>query len=536
VTGLALTVLLSTACGLGAPAQSPPDRQSVAAADPGLNTGVVRTRSGTVRGLVAPDYRLFQGIPYGAAPVGPLRWEPPAPVAPWAGMRDASKPGSRCIQDTSHDPDYGRLTDEDCLSLNVWSPAGANGRPVLVWFHGGAFINGSGDLYDARRLAVQGDIVVVTVNYRLGALGFLAHPAFGPAGQVGNYGLADQQAALRWVRDNVAGFGGDPTKVTIAGESAGGMSVCDHLVAPDSAGLFRAAIVQSGPCQAQADLGTAQKSSVDYAKSVGCPDPVTAAACLRDLPTTRLEAPPWYFYIGTDGLTGPVTGSSTLPTDPLAAFAAGRAAPVPVLIGTNHDEFTLFMAMQYLRLGEAPTAAQYPQLLADTFGSEGAAVGEQYPPAHFGGNVPLAYSAAVTDWAFACVADRMADSLAEGAPVYAYEFNDRDAPAPELLRQVPFPVGASHSLELRYLFDMGGAPPLDPAQQRLSDQMVGYWTAFVTTGVPGAKGAPVWPEINDHASDGPRMSFQSDGSRVINTFEEDHQCRFWAAAAERAGR
>ena len=157
-------------------------------------------------------------------------------------MRDATKPGLRCPQDTHSDPDYGRPTGEDCLNLNVWTPHGAtpaDPRPVLVWIHGGGFLNGSADIYDARWMATRGDIVVVTVNYRLGTLGFLAHPALGGGGDVGNYGLADQQAALRWVHDNIADFGGDPAKVTIAGESAGAMSVCDHLVSPQSAGLFR---------------------------------------------------------------------------------------------------------------------------------------------------------------------------------------------------------------------------------------------------------------------------------------------------------
>ena len=234
---------------------------------------MARTGAGVVRGQVAPGYVLFQGIPYAAAPIGELRWQPPRPVPAWRGMRDASKPATRCVQDTARDPDYGLATGEDCLSVNVWSPTGAAGRPVMVWIHGGAFANGSADPYDARWLVTKGDIVVVTINYRLGALGFLAHPALGPPGDVGNYGLSDQQAALRWVRDNIAAFGGDPGKVTIAGQSAGGMSVCDHLVAPGSAGLFRAAIIASGPCSAQAQLATAERDSAAYAAGLGCSRP-----------------------------------------------------------------------------------------------------------------------------------------------------------------------------------------------------------------------------------------------------------------------
>ena len=201
----------------------------------------------------------------------------------------------------------------------------------MVWIHGGGFFNGSGDIYDARWLAEEGDIVVVTINYRLGALGFLAHPALGSPGEVGNYRLADQQAALSWVRANIANFDGDPGKVTIAGESAGGMSVCDHLVAPGSAGLFRAGILQSGPCQAQADLPTAEKISLDYAAQAGCGDPGTAPNACPHCPE-RLEEAPLYFHFGGDAVSGPVSGTTVL--------------PVPVLIGSNRDEFTVFAATQ----------------------------------------------------------------------------------------------------------------------------------------------------------------------------------------------
>lgn len=523
---LMTVVLVVVGCGTRSDPQTPAEKDDPA---------VVRTSAGAVRGAVASDHRVFNGIPYAAAPVGPLRWKPPVPAADWAGVRDATKPGARCIQDTSRDPDFGKPASEDCLTLNVWTPpadtASDDRRPVMVFIHGGAFVSGSGDIYGARRLTTQGDIVVVTINYRLGALGFLAHPAFGPGGDVGNYGLADQQAALRWVRDNIANFGGDPDKVTVAGESAGGMSVCDHLVAPASAGLFRAVIIQSAPCQAQGDLATAQRSSLEYATSLGCGDPRTAGACLRALPPAKLEDAPWYFRVGSDTLTGPVTGTAVLPVDPMTAFADGGAAEVPVLIGTNHDEFTLFVALQYLRLGREFSDITYPELLADTFGANAGAVGERYPQDRYDGSVPLAYSAAVTDGAFACVADRMADEMARTEPVYAYEFNDRDAPAPEPLRTLPFPVGASHSLELQYLFDVDGAPPLNAAQRQLSDQMIGYWSQFVTNLAPAATGQPEWPELGQDAATGPRMSLQSDGSRVVTTFDQSHQCPFWATVA-----
>ncbi len=523
-----MAAVLVAGCGQGGALTS--QRSEPAYAGP-LDAGVVRTSMGSVRGLVAPDYRLFQGIPYAAPPVGPLRWQPPRPAAPWSGMLDASKPGPQCMQEAVRDPKTGRPTSEDCLTLNVWTPPPGHGtekRPVMVWIHGGGFINGSGDIYYSRWLAGKGRIVVVTINYRLGALGFLAHPSLGAPGDVGNYGLADQQAALRWVRDNIADFGGDPAKVTVAGESAGGMSVCDHLVAPGSAKLFRAAIIQSAPCQAQVDLATAQRVSSEYAASVGCPDPATAAVCLRALPATALTRPPWYWHLGdADALSGPVIGTATLPVSPVAAFGAGRAARVPVLIGTNHDEFSMFAALRYLRLGRVIRPAEYPRLLTDVFGADGRAVLAHYPPDHYGGDASLAYAAAVTDGAFACVTDRMANALSRGAPVYAYEFDDPHAPVPDPSRHTPFPIGASHSLELRYLFNVAGAPPLDPEQRALSDQMIGYWSQFVTTGAPEAGGQPRWPGVG--GDPGPRMSLRPDGNRVITTFAESHQCPFWAS-------
>ena len=223
---------------------------------------VVQTAAGMVRGIVAPDHRLFAGIPYAAPPVGPLRWQPPAPGSRVAGGARRHPPGPRCIQDRASDLECGRHTDEDCLTLNVWTPPSSeDAKPVMVWIHGGAFINGSGGIYDARWLASRGDIVVVTVNYRLGALGFLAHPALGRRAR---------SATTAWPtsRRRCAGCATtSPTSAAIrarsrmAGESAGGMSVCDHLVAPGSAGLFRAAIMQSAPCQAQGDTGRTRRRS-----------------------------------------------------------------------------------------------------------------------------------------------------------------------------------------------------------------------------------------------------------------------------------
>ena len=530
VADLALALLVATVvagCGPASPTVQ---------ADP----AVVTTTAGPVRGVVASGggsgardrgYRIFQGIPYAAAPAGAMRWQPPVAPEPWRAVRDATKPGLRCIQDVRVDPDYGLPTSEDCLNLSVWTPDGATPdarRPVMVWIHGGGFLNGSSDLYHARWLATRGDIVVVTVNYRLGALGFLAHPALapghGPDIDPGNYGLADQQQALRWVRDNIDRFGGDPEKVTIAGESAGAMSVCDHLVAPESWGLFRGAIMQSGPCQAQAALPEAKRVSVDFAAKAGCADPATARSCLLALPPARLEGGPGYATIGVDNvISGPVTGTARLPLAPPDAAAQDRRIErVPVLIGSTADEFTVFVALSYLRHKKL---APYPELLRQTFGPRAAAVAEQYPLHRYDGSAGLAYAAAVTDGVFACPIDSLAGDLARRAPVYAYEFNDRNAPFPEPLRHTPFAPGAGHALELRYLFDMGGAPKLNPAQQLLSEQMVDYWSAFVRTGAPDAAGQPRWPVLNPEQPQ--RMSLQTGESVMVGDFAARHRCGFW---------
>ena len=513
LTALLVLVLVLAGCGPSAP--------PVAAPGP----TVVTTSAGPVRGTREAGFRLFQGVPYAAAP----RWQSPvAPVA-WTAVRDATGPGPRCVQNVRIDPDYGLPTSEDCLNLTIWTPDGATPhtpRPVMVWIHGGGFLNGSSDIYNARSLATRGDIVIVTINYRLGALGFLAHPALaGPDQDPGNYGLADQQAALRWVRANIAGFGGDPDKVTIAGESAGAMSVCNHLVAPESAGLFRAAIMQSGPCQAQVDLAAGERISVDYAAKLGCAAASNARKCLIALPADRLRDGPTYFRIGrTNLLSGPLTGTRLLPVAPPSVASRAPTARVPVLIGSTADEFTLFVALAYLR---EHRIAAYSTLLHEAFGTQAAAVAAHYPLSRYDGSAGLAYAAAVTDGVFACPVDAMAVDLAHRAPVYAYEFNDRHAPVPEPLRHTPFAAGAGHALELRYLFQMGGAPPLTPQQQQLSDQMVAYWSRFVTTGAPQVADLPEWPNLDP---DRPEvMSLQTGGPSLTTDFAARHQCGFWGS-------
>ncbi|MEV5651194.1 carboxylesterase family protein [Nocardia sp. NPDC052254] len=489
---------------------------------------VVTTSSGAVRGTVTADHRRFDGIPYAAAPIGALRWTPPEPHAHWDGTRAATAPGAECPQQRAlvvRGPD-DVAGDEDCLFLNVWTPArsAAKRRPVLVWIHGGAFQVGSGDSYDPSRLVTAGDMVVVTINYRLGALGFLADPVFShDGGQVSNFGLLDQQAALRWVRDNIAAFGGDPARVTIAGESSGATSVCDHLISPASAGLFAAVVLQSGRCQVQAPRETAARISADYVTGFGCgaAEPVAVAQCMRALPPYRLVAAPLsYSTSGGTATPGPVTGQPLLPDNPVAAVRAGKAARVPVLIGTNHDEATGIVAAT----GPPATVEQYLDALAKAFGSDADNVAAAYPAAAYA-HPASALAAAFTDHDFACPVSTLADALSRGAPVYQYEFDDTTAASPGgLVAGTPFPLGASHTVELPYLFGVAGLPdPATAPQQNLSAQMIAYWAAFVNTGNPHTAGQPEWPR---HTG-GEVLTLRPGATAAGSDFTRRHHCDHW---------
>src|SRR5215831_19176932 len=305
---------------------------------------VVRIDDGVIRGASAAGVNSFLGLPYAAPPTGNLRWRPPQPAAAWTGVRPATQFGPSCPQALTRNPFLPPGTiSEDCLYLNVYAPPVSGndqgGRPVLVWIHGGGLVQDGARNYDGTKLAAAGT-VVVTINYRLGALGFLAHPALAsrPGGPAGNYGLMDQQAALRWVQDNIEAFGGDPGNVTIAGESAGGLSVLAHLVSPGSRGLFQKAIVESGAFALnQQPLAAAEAAGEAFATAAGCPgQSAQTAACLRNLPVANLVTPNFV------EIPGVVDGKVL--TEPIGtALAAGRFAHVPVLNGTNHDEERLFV-------------------------------------------------------------------------------------------------------------------------------------------------------------------------------------------------
>jgi len=473
---------------------------------------VVRTETGVVRGAVTDDLRTFRGIPYA---VVSRRWAAPRPAPAWGGTRAATAFGPGCWQPTDL-PIAAHDQADDCLNVNVTTPPRPRGLPVVVYFHGGSFTYGTGANYRPDTMVTRGNVVAVTLNYRLGAFGFLAHPALGDA----NLGIADQQAALRWVRDNIAAFGGNPRNVTIMGQSAGGYSVCAHLASPASAGLFQRAIVQSAPCagaDAARDRADAEQQGLAFAAGLGCGDQRTALRCLRGKTPAELLAAAG---TGHDGYR-PVTGGTLLPVAPARAFETGRFNQVPVLYGGNHDEETGQLAGLELVPGAKPIdAAAYPGEVAEWFGGDAAAVLAEYPLTAYG-SPSQALAAALTDDGWALPTDATRRLLARHVPVFAYEFAERDtpwfpgAPAPS------FPVGASHLLELPYLFTVGYLTPA--AQPELRHTMIDYWTRFAHAGKPDTRGLPGWPTFHS----GQYVQSLSAAAVRRTDFRVDHHLAFW---------
>ena len=465
---------------------------------------VVETIHGRVQGREAPTHQTFLGIPYAAPTVGRLRFAPPAPPASWSGVRPAVAAALACPQPPSLLPGMAPgPTGEDCLALNVYTPAADDGRrPVMVWFHGGGFVTGSSTqaLYDATRLAVRGDVVVVTVNYRLGVLGFLAPGAAGITidGATDNAGMLDQVAALRWVRDNVAAFGGDPDKVTIFGESAGGMSVTTLLAMPSARGLFRRAIAQSGAAQATCTLEEAsQVTDVLLAELGIAPD---AGAALRELPVDDL--------IAAQSQVGgklqrevflpfaPVVDPATLPVAPAQAIASGCAKDVPLLTGTTLDEWRLFtfvaprhreMDAQTLRKRIArrlePLGHGDPDELIAVY-RDGR---KDAPPWQI-------FDAIESDRHFRIPAIRLAEwQCAHQRHTYMYLFTWPSPAAGGLL-------GSCHALELPFVFGTLDAPHMagfsgsGPRAEGLSNVVMDTWLRFASGEDDGALDALAhWP-------------------------------------------
>lgn len=459
----------------------------------------VATKAGPVVGSWEDDLLVFRGVPYAAPPVGPLRWRPPQPHAIWKAPRDAKVFGYDCVQT----PFVGDGTpsihtqSEDCLTLNIWQPsASKTPLPVMVWIHGGGYTNGIGTspVFDGVALARAG-VVVVTLNYRLGRFGFFAHPALTadhPDEPKGNYGFMDQIAALQWVRENIGRFGGDPAKVTIFGESAGGGSVNMLLASPAARGLFAHAIAESGglgdtwPCLADAEpkgLAFAKARNVEGAD----------AAALRALPLEVVKGDLSMGMARPETYPGPMVDGKIVPRPLPIAFAEGKTAPVPYLVGANSQE--LGAPSPALAARTETIVARYP---ADQQASFRAAYGDELA-GHLASEV-----------SFVAPARMLAGQQAKAAPTFLYRFGV----VPAGKRVMSPGAGARHASELAYVF--GTLPaylgPTDAADAKASETIRAYWTNFAKTGDPNGAGLAAWPRYE--AKSDQVMMLTADGAKA----------------------
>ncbi|HSB64022.1 MAG TPA: carboxylesterase family protein, partial [Thermoanaerobaculia bacterium] len=484
---------------------------------------VVPIASGAVRGAIVGGAAVYKGVPYAAPPLGPLRLRPPVSADLRNTVRDASGFGSVCPQLG----DFGQVVgSEDCLVLNVWAPAvrPPAPAPVLFWIHGGGNVQGAGSLavYDGQAFVEQNGLVVVTLNYRLGALGFLAHRALdreSGRGVSGNYGLLDQVAALEWVQRNIAAFGGDPSRVLIAGESAGAVDVCALLASPLAKGLFSRALMESGGCS-QPPLSAAETFGGTIVEAAGCAGASDVAACLRALSAEALTSavPPQPNVSSSSGqLYGPNVDGFALDSSPLSALSAGAHHHVPFLIGANADETALDAPA-------LPTDAAYRAAILAQFGGVlGPRILVQYPSSAFG-SPQKAYVAVTTDARFVCPSRRIARAAAGGQsePVFRYFFTKSlDSTAAAAL-------GAYHSLELPFAFGtLGKFAGFTPSARELalSSAMNAYWARFAANGDPNGAGATFWPRYDpalDSYLDLDNAIFSGAGVRPA-------RCDFWDA-------
>lgn len=436
----------------------------------------VKVESGVLAGVQTDRARIFRNVPYAAPPVGALRWAPPRKPLAWSGERDATANGPSCPQKMNPDgtPNEGSANgpvSEDCLQLNVFAPLEAQKAPVMVWLHGGGHKTGAGWIYDGQNFARDG-VVLVAINYRLGPLGYFAHPALGK-GQAGNYGLMDQVAALQWVRRNIAAFGGDPGNVTVFGESAGGASTLALLAAPGAKGLFHKAAVQSGGgWSAPRTLAQEQAEGAALAAKLGASD----LTLLRALPAQILADE------GAGADYGPFVDGRVLKETPAQAFAAGKALDVPLIIGANSGEDSLLGR----RLPNAAAmAASIPEAVKAAYPDEAAKGDEALVRAAFGDR----YMVGPSRW--------LAGQAAGGKPAWLYHFSYVGS------RFRPMGVtSAAHAAEIQYVFEYWGRrTPLSMVaadDRAMATLMHGCWVAFAKTGAPACD--IVWPAY-DRAGD-----------------------------------
>lgn len=468
---------------------------------------VVHAPAGAVRGEAAGEVNVFKGLPYAAPPVGPLRWKPPTPLATWPGVRDARRFGPACLQPRGpargvYASDISEL-GEDCLSLNIWTPANTQDAPVMVWIHGGSFTAGSSReaMYDGAALARRG-IVVVSINYRLGVLGYLAHPdlsAESPEGVSGNYGLLDQIAALHWVKRNISAFGGNPDQVTVAGESAGALSVAYLMASPLARGLFHRAILQSAYLISTPELKArrvgepaAEARGAALAQRLGAAGLTDLRAMDAAVLATRAPAAGFAAFGTVDGVV--------LPRQLVETFEHGEQAPVPVLAGFNAGEIR---SLRFLAPPKPANAAPYEAEIRRRYGPLADAYLRLYPSDSLAESVLAAPRDALYGW----TAQRLAENqTAIGQPAFLYFF-DHGYPATR-----ERDLHAFHASEIPYVFGTSDRTPADwprppesSTERAFREALQDYWTAFVKIGAPSAPGRPVWPT---YAEDRAYMAFE----------------------------
>jgi len=475
---------------------------SMPAASDDTHGPIVKAPSGDVEGRLEGELRVFKGIPFALPPVGSARWRPPSPMPRWAGVKKVTEYGAACWQPKpTLSTIYTRNPmpmSEDCLTLNIWTPIHANNAPVFFWIYGGALVGGASreETYDGARIASHG-VVVVSINYRLGVLGWLAHPELSKESRLGvsgNYGLLDQIEALKWVQRNIRAFGGDPSNVTIAGESAGALSVMYLMAAPPARGLFAKAITESAymistPELRKASFGSpsAEESGMKLAAALHAPD--IAAMRAMDAEKLSLAAPaagyaPW----------GTIDGHLML-RQLVDVFDKGEQAPVPILAGFNSGEIR---SLRILAPQVPANAAAYETTIRERYADLADEFLRLYPSA----NLQESVLATARDALYGWTAQRLVrKQTALGQPSFLY-FWDHGYPAADAAGLHGF-----HASELPYVFGtFDGTPPLwpkipaTPREKSLSDAMIGYWTSFARTGKPEAANAPDWPAFGTAGS------------------------------------
>jgi para-nitrobenzyl esterase len=512
---------------------------------------VVTTALGPVQGVFSEGVLSFEGIPYAAPPVGDLRWRPPQPASPWTQPLDAASFGQECVQ-LNYDGTPSDAGVEDCLTLNVWTPTTTPSElmPVMVYIHGGYFVGGSASvlwhgelLYDGSYLAATGPAVVVTLQYRLGALGFLSEPALAnPGDPSANYGLLDQIAALEWVRSNAAAFGGDASRLTIFGQSAGGLSVCALLASPLAVGLFSGAIIQSGGCLVlPATTATAQAEA--YEQELGCADAGDLAACMRAVPAA--EAAATLPGVGAPPLDWQPTVDGTVLLDqPFNVISGNDYHAVPVIIGNTSNEMSSQIAYYPLPYDPASGELEYEADLQQLFPNTWPQVEAEYPLSSFSSGATEAVITVLTDSLYVCPGRQIARALAaQAAPTWRYifehGFEQADFPATDPDPLTPY--GAYHLIDVPYVFhDVNPVGFTWAADElTLSVQTANYFLGFAATGNPAGASSPYpWPQYEYSANEldgGPNQEWHLDlnppPAGGAYQYYLNPECDFWAQQA-----